>query len=238
MDPARSSTTVPDACRPSAAAALVAVALVWAALLAPRALGSPPEGPALFALVSALCVPLLAARPRARPGSPRCARRPRAGRRARATQTAAGRALAVRRESGVRSRARALLGAALAGFAGALLLAAVAALAGPTLGVAPPAWRAPGAWSLACQLGPGALLEELLYRERLVGALRPALGAAGAVAASSALFAAAHPAPWAAAAALAVGLALGAAYAATGSLARCVAAHAGVNAAAWLWTLA
>jgi membrane protease YdiL (CAAX protease family) len=98
--------------------------------------------------------------------------------------------------------------------------------------------RAPGPWLAACQLGPCPLLEELLYRERLLAALRPALGTAGAVAGSSVAFAAAHPGPWAACAALAAGVALGTGFVATRSLALCTAAHAGLNAAACLAALA
>jgi membrane protease YdiL (CAAX protease family) len=138
-----------------------------------------------------------------------------------------------------RPAAGALLLAGAAGFASFPLgLAALGAIA-PALGLGPPpAPREPGLLSAALQVGPGALLEELLYRERLLGALRPRLGTAGAVAASSAVFAAAHPEPWSALAALGAGAALGATFAATGCVALAAAAHAGLNLAACLWALA
>jgi membrane protease YdiL (CAAX protease family) len=138
-----------------------------------------------------------------------------------------------------RARAGALLLAAAAGFASLPLWLAALAAVGSALGLGPPpALRAPGPLLAFLQIGPGPLLEELLYRERLLASLRPHLGTGGAVAASSALFAAAHPEPWSALAALGVGSALGATFAATGSVALGAAAHAGLNLAACLWASA
>ncbi|MGH0031522.1 MAG: CPBP family intramembrane glutamic endopeptidase [Myxococcota bacterium] len=73
------------------------------------------------------------------------------------------------------------------------------------------------------------LLEELLYRERLLGALRDRFGPVVAVVGSSALFAAAHLDPRALASALAGGLVCGALVLRTGSLALAVGLHAGWN---------
>jgi membrane protease YdiL (CAAX protease family) len=127
----------------------------------------------------------------------------------------------------------------LAGFASLPLWLALAGAAAEALRLdPPPPLRAPGLALALVQLGPGPLLEELLYRERVLGALRPPLGTAGAVLASSALFAAAHPGGWSGLGALGVGLALGTFVAATGALWHAVAAHAGLNLAACLWAWA
>jgi hypothetical protein len=134
---------------------------------------------------------------------------------------------------------RSALLAAAAGFASLPLLGAALAAVASALGLGPaPVVRPPGPALAVLQLGPGPLLEELLYRERLLGSLRPRLGAPAAVAVSSAVFAVAHPEPWSGLGALGVGLALGALFAATGSLALAVAAHAGLNTALCLlaWT--
>jgi hypothetical protein len=126
----------------------------------------------------------------------------------------------------------------LAGAAGAaslpLWLGAASAL-GAALGLAPPAAapETPGALRAACDLALGPALEEALYRERLLPALRGALGTPGALALSSALFALSHGDPWLGLAGLGVGAALGALYLATRSLSLCIAAHAGLNGAAY-----
>ena len=90
----------------------------------------------------------------------------------------------------------------------------------------------PGAWLAVLFLAPA--FEELLYRERLLDALRIRLGAPAAVAASSALFALPHAEPWHITATALVGLGLGALRCAGAPLAACMALHAGLNAAAWL----
>jgi len=192
----------------SPAAALLLVAAVWSALLAARVLVA--SGP--YGDAALLGVVGLA-----------CA------------------LLLAARPAGARPhpRAQALLLAGAAGFASLPLWLAALSVLGRGLGLGPPpAVRSPDLWLAAVELGPGPLLEELLYRERLLGSLRPYLGSAGAVAASSAVFAAAHPEPWSAVAALGVGLALGATFAATGSVALASAAHAGLNLAACLWARA
>jgi membrane protease YdiL (CAAX protease family) len=88
---------------------------------------------------------------------------------------------------------------------------------------------------MLCDVGLGPLLEEALYRARLLPALRAALGAPLALLLSSALFALPHGDPWLVLAAFGVGLALGAAFLATRSLALCVAYHAGLNLAVAAW---
>jgi membrane protease YdiL (CAAX protease family) len=142
--------------------------------------------------------------------------------------------LATRPRGGGRPRLAALLAAAAAGAASLPLWLSLSAVAGAALGLEPPAARprAPGALRAACDLLLGPLLEEALYRERLLPALRRVLGAPLALGASSALFALAHRDPWLALAALGAGAALGATWLATGSLGTCVAAHAGLNLAA------
>jgi membrane protease YdiL (CAAX protease family) len=109
-----------------------------------------------------------------------------------------------------------------------------AVLAGVALGLAPPAPAPPAigvaSWLALVVLAP--LFEELLYRERVLGALRPRIGAPLALAASSALFAAPHLEAWSVLTTFGVGLALGALQLATGRVALAIAAHAGLNAAA------
>jgi membrane protease YdiL (CAAX protease family) len=78
------------------------------------------------------------------------------------------------------------------------------------------------------------VFEEVLYRERLLGALRTHLGSAAAVLLSSAAFALAHVEPWAVLGTFLVGLALGAVMCLWGRLALCIGLHAGLNAAALL----
>jgi membrane protease YdiL (CAAX protease family) len=106
-------------------------------------------------------------------------------------------------------------------------------LAGGALGWEPPSAPPPpgpaDAFALAV-LAP--LLEEWLYRERLLPALRRRLGAPLALVLTSGAFAAPHLAPWSVLAAFAVGLALGGLFLATGRAGPCVAAHAGLNVAA------
>jgi membrane protease YdiL (CAAX protease family) len=82
-----------------------------------------------------------------------------------------------------------------------------------------------------CALVLAPAVEELVYREQLLEALRPK-GPALAVALSSALFALTHPEPWSRLASFVLGLALGGLRWTTRSTALCVGHHAGLNAAA------
>ena len=84
------------------------------------------------------------------------------------------------------------------------------------------------AWLAHVALAP--LFEELLYRERLLPALRARIGAPLALALSSALFAAPHLEAWSVLTTFCVGLALGGVFLATGRVELCVAYHAGLNA--------
>jgi membrane protease YdiL (CAAX protease family) len=95
-----------------------------------------------------------------------------------------------------------------------------------------PGAATPAAWLAVLFLAP--VFEELLYRERLLDALRARLGVPAAVAATSVLFAVPHAEPWQIIATALVGLALGALRCAGAPLAACMALHAGLNAAAWL----
>ncbi len=93
-----------------------------------------------------------------------------------------------------------------------------------------PARIQPGV-ALACiVLAP--VFEELLYRERLLGALRPLWGAPAAIVASSVAFALPHGEPWSVLGSFLAGLALGAMRCAARSLALPIGAHAGLNLAA------
>jgi membrane protease YdiL (CAAX protease family) len=143
-------------------------------------------------------------------------------------------ALATRRERrmGRGAVAPLLLGGAL-GVASRPVWLALVEWVGVGLGL-PPA-RYGGAQGAAAWLGGillAPLLEEVLYRERLLRALRPRLGALPALLLSSAAFAAPHLHAWWILGTFLVGLGLGAAMLATGSLALCVGLHAGLNLAA------
>lgn len=144
-------------------------------------------------------------------------------------------ALWATRRAGVSAR-RTRVGAAcaLAACAGAVAQPAwlrVTARAGAALGLEPApldtATRIePALWLGAGLVGP--LAEELLYRERLLRALRPA-GPAGAVALTSVLFALPHREPWWMLGALLFGLWLGALALASRGVWLCVGYHAGFN---------
>jgi membrane protease YdiL (CAAX protease family) len=155
---------------------------------------------------------------------------------------ALGVALLATREGSVRGMAcapRQLAALAAATCAGALSQPAwlrAALRIGLLLGLAPhlpppappgPA-EAPALWLGAALVGPAA--EELLYRERLMGALRGA-GPVVAVALSSALFALPHLEPWAVLAAFLAGLWLGALAWTLRGVALCVGYHVGLDAA-------
>jgi membrane protease YdiL (CAAX protease family) len=109
------------------------------------------------------------------------------------------------------------------------------AIAGTGLAVGlpprPPGVGGSGAptWIAVGVLAP--VFEELLYRERLIPALRAYTSAPLAITAASALFALPHGEAWSALGSFLVGLALGALQAGTGAVSLCIAAHAGLNAA-------
>jgi membrane protease YdiL (CAAX protease family) len=142
--------------------------------------------------------------------------------------------LAVLRPCGLRPALGPALLACGAGFASLPAWLAVLAPAGSALGLAPrSSLPAPvGLLRTLCDVGLGPLLEEALYRGRVLPALRRALGAPLALLLSSALFAVPHGDGWLTLAAFGLGLALGGAYLATRSLAVCIGYHAGLNLAA------
>lgn len=85
----------------------------------------------------------------------------------------------------------------------------------------------PSIWLATVLLSP--VFEELLYRERLLPALRARFGVVPAVVLSSVLFAVSHVYAWSVLSTFLVGLSLGAVYAVSGSVALCIAMHAGFN---------
>lgn len=144
-----------------------------------------------------------------------------------ATRTGA-RACAPRRE--------AALGAlgALAGYASFPAWIALIGALGSALGLraVPPPPRPQDPLLLVAVLGVAPVFEELLYRERLLLALRGRIGTGLALVLSSAGFALPHLEAWSLLATFMVGVGLGALMLATRSLALCIGLHAGLNLAA------
>lgn len=132
-----------------------------------------------------------------------------------------------------RAAALAALGA-LAGFASFPAWIAAIAVIGSLLGLrpVPPPLRPDEPLLLLSVLGLAPVFEELLYRERLLLALRERIGAGLAIAISSLGFALPHLEPWAMLATGSVGLALGVSMLTTRSVALCIGLHAGLNLAA------
>jgi membrane protease YdiL (CAAX protease family) len=103
------------------------------------------------------------------------------------------------------------------------------------LDLAPRAATPPGAGSPLVWIGMlllAPVFEELLYRERVLAALRGRFGTPVALVASSLLFALPHFDAWNVVGAFCVGAWLGGVHLATGSTALCIALHAGLNGAA------
>lgn len=126
----------------------------------------------------------------------------------------------------------AILCAGAAGFAGHAAWIAAIASVGSGLGMEPRGVAAQGGarlseWVAILVVAP--VLEELLYRERLLGALRPVCGTVVAILLSSIAFAVPHLESWHVLGTFLVGIALGAVYAVSGSIAVCVALHLGLN---------
>jgi membrane protease YdiL (CAAX protease family) len=185
-------------------AALLLVLTAWS-LLAAQALLAPGLGRGAAVLISFAAVTALVLASRRRGAGP-------------ATGRAAGLA-------GV---------AAFAGFASYPLWILLIGAAGAALGLrpTPPPARPSDPLLLVATLGLAPVFEEVLYRERLLLALRSRIGAGLAVAISSLLFALPHLEPWSVLGTSLVGLALGALMLAGRSLALCIGLHAGLNLAA------
>jgi membrane protease YdiL (CAAX protease family) len=126
---------------------------------------------------------------------------------------------------------------AVAGFASYPAWILLIGAAGAALGLrpTPPPARPSDPLLLVATLGLAPIFEEVLYRERLLLALRSRIPAVLAVAISSLLFALPHLEPWSMLATSLVGLALGALMLARRSLALCIGLHAGLNLAAFLF---
>ena len=127
---------------------------------------------------------------------------------------------------------RAGIAALAAGFASYPAWAGLITVVGLPLGLpfrdpTPPGAGSPALWVAALVLAP--IFEELLYRERLLPALRRRIGALPAVVATSALFALPHLEAWNVLGTSLVGLMLGTVFLATESVALCIALHAGLN---------
>jgi membrane protease YdiL (CAAX protease family) len=147
--------------------------------------------------------------------------------------------IATRRADHDRAPAPAALLCALGALAGFLSfpvwIASIGALGvGLGLPLAPPPQPPGDPLLLVAVLGLAPVFEELLYRERLLLALRQRVGATLAVALSSVCFALPHLEAWSMLATLCVGVALGALMLAGRSIALCIGAHAGLNLAAVL----
>lgn len=142
--------------------------------------------------------------------------------------------VATRPRGGARTPPLAAVLVGAAGFVALPVWLAIVWVVGVGLGLAPPhitATTAGGASGWLAHVALAPLFEELLYRERLLPALRAHVGAPLALLLGSALFAAPHLEPWSVLATFCVGLVLGAVFFATGSVALCIAYHAGANAA-------
>jgi membrane protease YdiL (CAAX protease family) len=119
-----------------------------------------------------------------------------------------------------------------AGFASLPLWLAGIRTLGLAVGLAPrsvatPPEGTPSGWVTTVVLAP--LFEEALYRERLLGTLRPRVGTVAAVVLSSTAFALPHAYPWSLLGTFLVGLGLALAACLWCSLPVCIALHAGLN---------
>jgi membrane protease YdiL (CAAX protease family) len=109
---------------------------------------------------------------------------------------------------------------------------------GLALGLSPREPAEASGMSLASTLSAVVLapvFEELLYRERLLLALRARVGASVAIAVTSVLFALPHVEAWSVLGTFLVGLALGWTRIVAGSVSLCIGIHAGLNLASMAW---
>lgn len=141
-----------------------------------------------------------------------------------------------RRRRARRSGGTVLALAFAAGFASHPVFVAGISALGLAIGLAPRTPLGPVEGSLdllVAEILVAPVLEEHLYRERILLALRPRVGAPAAVVGSSVLFALPHLEAWQTLGSFVVGLALGAVALRSGSVRACIALHAGLNLAAW-----
>ena len=113
------------------------------------------------------------------------------------------------------------------------------AAVGLALGLAPrdPAdARSMGFVLIVASVALAPVFEEMLYRDRLLLALRARAGAPVAVIVTSVLFALPHLEAWSVLGTFLVGLALGATRLVAGSLPLCIGIHAGLNLASVVWS--
>jgi membrane protease YdiL (CAAX protease family) len=138
---------------------------------------------------------------------------------------------------GGRSMRAALLGMIVGCATYPLWVVSISAV-GLALGLAAPDPHAAHAMDLALVVATVALapvFEEILYRDRLLPALRDRTGAPLAVVVTSALFALPHVEAWSVLGTFLVGLALGVTRLLAGSLSLCIGIHGGLNLASLLW---
>lgn len=126
----------------------------------------------------------------------------------------------------------ALVAGLLAGYASLPAWSAAVAGLGGAFGLAARPGSAPGTdgpewWLASVVLAP--VFEELVYRERLLGALRARAGAGLALVLASALYALPHVEPWNVLGTFLVGLGLGGVRLAGGRIGLCIGIHAGLN---------
>lgn len=137
--------------------------------------------------------------------------------------------------SGLLATAGALLGGLLGGWIVYPWLASSIGVLGLLLGLPPPAPAVPttGAAAFVATVLLAPAFEEILYRDRVLLSLAPAIGRAPAVAASSTLFALPHLLPWSVLGTLVVGVLLACIQLRVRSTALCIGLHAGLNVAAY-----
>jgi membrane protease YdiL (CAAX protease family) len=149
--------------------------------------------------------------------------------------------LVTSRRVGAVVRGRSVLGIAVgtvAGWASYPVWVFLIVSVGLALGLPPRETLDPPARGVASIVSAVALapvFEELLYRERLLLALRARAGASVAIAVTSVLFALPHVEAWSVLGTFLVGLALGVTRVAAGSISLCIGIHAGLNLASVAW---
>lgn len=129
--------------------------------------------------------------------------------------------------------------ACAAGFSSLPAWVGLIAATGTGLGLAEPipAEARPGPLLAGASVLLAPVFEELLYRDHLLGALRPRIGAVGAALVASLAFAAPHFEAWSVLGTFLVGLVLGCVRCLAGSVGVCIGLHGGLNLAVFLCDL-